>query len=438
VTATGYTGGDPSKLDIDGYVKGDVIAANTSGVLTAIPVGTDTEVLTADSSDAEGVDWAAGGGGGGGTPSNTVVTETTFGQASTAGAATAYSRGDHTHGTPASPSVPAAASTVVSETTFGQSPAVGADTIYARQDHTHGTPTSPTVPSASASVVTETSFGQASAVGAAATFSRGDHTHGTPASPSVPSASASVVTETTFGQASAVGAAATFSRGDHTHGTPASPSVPVAGNTVVAATTFGLSATAGVDADFSREDHSHGTPATPAPDQLDAKAAIYGLDLAVLGPFEMGSAAISISAGTLILNRVWVPSAMALTHLGTWIRAAGVTTSGVNGMAVYSAAGSLLEQTVSMDTQFALVDQYVEAALLTTVNLTANTSVYLAILTHFSGSNPSVSGKVVGTNLWPMNGFRPSVFVAGQATFPASVTIGSATVNDAAYCLFAR
>lgn len=41
------------------------------------------------------------GGGGGGTPSGTVVSETAFGQAASAGAATDYSRGDHTHGTPA-------------------------------------------------------------------------------------------------------------------------------------------------------------------------------------------------------------------------------------------------------------------------------------------------------------------------------------------------
>lgn len=39
------------------------------------------------------------GGGGGGTPSGTVVSETAYGQSAAAGAATAYSRGDHTHGT---------------------------------------------------------------------------------------------------------------------------------------------------------------------------------------------------------------------------------------------------------------------------------------------------------------------------------------------------
>ncbi|WP_214327861.1 hypothetical protein [Nonomuraea sediminis] len=40
---------------------------------------------------------------GGGTPSATVVAETSHGQAPSAGAAIAYSRGDHTHGTPALP-----------------------------------------------------------------------------------------------------------------------------------------------------------------------------------------------------------------------------------------------------------------------------------------------------------------------------------------------
>ncbi|MDH2425792.1 hypothetical protein, partial [Sphaerisporangium sp. TRM90804] len=42
----------------------------------------------------------AAGGGGGGTPSGTVAAETSYGQATAAGVATTYSRGDHTHGTP--------------------------------------------------------------------------------------------------------------------------------------------------------------------------------------------------------------------------------------------------------------------------------------------------------------------------------------------------
>ena len=44
-----------------------------------------------------------GGGGGGGTPATTVVTETSYGQASAVGTSTDYARADHTHGTPPSP-----------------------------------------------------------------------------------------------------------------------------------------------------------------------------------------------------------------------------------------------------------------------------------------------------------------------------------------------
>jgi hypothetical protein len=46
---------------------------------------------------------AGGGGGGGGTASGTVVASTSFAQTSSAGVATTYSRGDHRHGTPATP-----------------------------------------------------------------------------------------------------------------------------------------------------------------------------------------------------------------------------------------------------------------------------------------------------------------------------------------------
>lgn len=54
--------------------------------------------------------------GGGGTPSGTVVAETSYGQASSAGNASAYSRGNHTHGTPAAP----AAATISDSTATGQ------------------------------------------------------------------------------------------------------------------------------------------------------------------------------------------------------------------------------------------------------------------------------------------------------------------------------
>lgn len=232
-----YLGGDPSKVDASGYTFGDILAADVTGTLEPVTVGPDGDVLTADSVAPEGVDYQPGGGGGGGTPANTVVTETTFGQASAAGALSTYSRGDHTHGTPASPSVPSSSATVVTETAFGQASAAGAAATFSRGDHTHGTPASPTVPGPAATVVTETTFGQASAVGTGTTYARNDHTHGTPASPTVPSSSATVVSETTFAQAATAGAAATFSRGDHTHGTPAAPTAASVGAVPLATAT---------------------------------------------------------------------------------------------------------------------------------------------------------------------------------------------------------
>lgn len=71
--AVGFTSGDPRKLDRSGYVKGDVLAADSAGELTPVPVGADTEVLTADASDPEGVDWQPGGGGGGGVPATRTI-----------------------------------------------------------------------------------------------------------------------------------------------------------------------------------------------------------------------------------------------------------------------------------------------------------------------------------------------------------------------------
>lgn len=137
-------GGDPNKLNVAGYDFGDIIAADASGVLEPVAIGSSGEVLTVDPVQDQSVDWTPGGGGGGGTPSNTVVTEQAFGQAATAGIDSDYSRGDHTHGTPPAPSVPSASATVVTETTYGQASTAGVATDYSRGDHTHGTVATPT------------------------------------------------------------------------------------------------------------------------------------------------------------------------------------------------------------------------------------------------------------------------------------------------------
>lgn len=115
------------------------------------------------------------------------------------------------------------ASTVTAETTFGQASAVGVSSLYARGDHTHGTPASPSVPTASGTVAAETAYGQSSSPGAASTYSRGDHTHGTQAlSSSTPAAEA-------FGASGVIGVATTPSRADHVHAMPATPTAASVG-----------------------------------------------------------------------------------------------------------------------------------------------------------------------------------------------------------------
>ncbi|BCJ45332.1 hypothetical protein GCM10010168_86010 [Actinoplanes ianthinogenes] len=83
-----------------------------------------------------------GGGGGGASPSGTVTSGTAFGASATAGVATAYSRGDHSHGTPASPtlaSIGAAAAShthpaaqISDSTATGRSVVTAADAAAAR------------------------------------------------------------------------------------------------------------------------------------------------------------------------------------------------------------------------------------------------------------------------------------------------------------------
>jgi len=306
MTAVGYTGGDPNKVD----VAGDTM----TGPLV-LP-GDPSSGLQAATKDY--VDTHSGGGGGSGVPSSTVVSETGYGQSATAGVATTYSRGDHTHGTTSlSGSVPTAEAigdtgsvgvattpargdhrhampafgSVVAQTSFGAAAADGVASSVAHSDHTHGTPTAPTVPSASSSVAAETSFGISAAAGVATTYSRGDHTHGTPTAPTVPSASSTVTAETSYGASSNAGAAATYSKGDHTHGSPSltsnAPTTSAVGDSAVvgtgtaparddhkhareafgavtAQTTFGASSGNGAAATLARSDHTHGTPTQPA------------------------------------------------------------------------------------------------------------------------------------------------------------------------------
>lgn len=103
--------------------------------VTATDTPADGDVITWDGTTGKWVAEPAPGGAG--TPSATVVSETSFGQASSAGSSADYSRGDHTHGTPADPgSVPAFGSPTGS-INIGDSQSDGVASTMPRSDHKH-------------------------------------------------------------------------------------------------------------------------------------------------------------------------------------------------------------------------------------------------------------------------------------------------------------
>jgi hypothetical protein len=169
--------------------------------------------------------------------SNTVTSENTFGQSSSAGSATGYSRADHTHGTPQLPSLTGEVTgtfnaTVVSKlqgTNVSATPPTAAQsgqvlTYDGSKWAAAPLPTTTPPPVPASNVTAEIVFGQASAVGSSTSYARADHTHGTPpAPPAPPPAATSVPSTNNFGQASAVGSSASYARADHSHGTPSLP-----------------------------------------------------------------------------------------------------------------------------------------------------------------------------------------------------------------------
>jgi hypothetical protein len=109
MAATGYvsTTGDARKVNKAGdSMTGDLVLPDDSPD-TSHSAASKAYVLNAVAGGATGV------------ASDTVVSETAFGQAATAGVSTEYARGDHTHGTPATPAAGATIRTADTRITAG-------------------------------------------------------------------------------------------------------------------------------------------------------------------------------------------------------------------------------------------------------------------------------------------------------------------------------
>lgn len=140
-----------------------------------------------------------------------------------------------------------------------------------------------------------------------------------------------------------------------------------------------------------------------------------------------------LTAAFLILNLLHPDGPITVTNLGIWLTLAGVTASGANGLALYTEAGVLIDQTADLSTAFATAG-FLEAPLSGgPQQLAANASYYIGVLSHFSGTTPKAATAVAGQAIPSIKGHLLSLTQAATATFPASFTPSGLSISTAAY-----
>jgi hypothetical protein len=372
---------------------------------------------------------------GGGTPSSTVVSETGYGQAAAAGSATAYARGDHTHGTPAAP--PSPSGTVASGTSFGQSSTAGAATAYSRGDHAHGTPTLPTATTSVAGVVQlDGMVGDIQPLGTAAVGSTGKaadggHAHLMPRLDQVSAPTAAVGLNsqkiTSLANGTVSSDAAAFGQ------------IPVAGAT---AGTYA----AGNDSRLSdartptahKTSHATGGSDALAPSDigaLDAASMLLlssGQGLETIPRWAAGSQSINMTSGAVrfgyfTARRSGTCTGIRVPSGGT---AAGATPTVVRfGLYAVDSSGNLtlLSATVSDTTVFAGTFTSYTRSLAASQSITLGSLYAIGIIVVTGAQIPSIAGGNYAGGA--ENLLYPPIasVLTGQSNLPSSVAVGSLT-----------
>jgi hypothetical protein len=166
------------------------------------------------------------------------------------------------------------------------------------------------------------------------------------------------------------------------------------------------------------------------PSQVEPSAQAFGLTVHTLQPATAVSK-FGISSGVCVFVLVQVPAATVST-LGTWLTNTGGTPTATCGMALYSEAGTLIDQTGDMTTLFSTTSGWISSGLSGGARSLAAGKYYIALLSNMSVA-PQFAGVQAVTAIPPINGHYPSVYLTSQSSFPASFTPSTANLNSGAY-----
>lgn len=164
---------------------------------------------------------------------------------------------------------------------------------------------------------------------------------------------------------------------------------------------------------------------------VDQDAAALGLAAQTM-PVALVQKKFAVNPGVCIFCLVHLDGISSISKLGTWLTVSGATSSGANGMALYTEAGTLVDQTADMTASFSGSQGWISGTLSGGVQTLAAGNYYIAILSHFSGTAPQFAANTdldpaLASGLVPINGHYPAVYLTSQASFPASFTPSAAT-----------
>ena len=156
--------------------------------------------------------------------------------------------------------------------------------------------------------------------------------------------------------------------------------------------------------------------------------AALGYGIQTIGLHQCGS-----SSGGIVNERaIWMAAtavqSVTISKLGVLLAIAGVTPgAGINGLAIFSASGSLMSNTGDMTSAFESTG-VAEGTLQSSQSLTEGTTYLLLMVSSFSGTVPLFYGNTPGNFPLALNGVAFTGFIASYTSF-AGFTPGSSSAN---------